>query len=97
MEIVTITKTTTKLGAWLKDKRIAAGLSQETVSKKFGYTSSQFISNWERGVSMPPPSKVDELAKLYSINATELLTMITDTAATKAKNTVAAKYEGMTA
>lgn len=97
METVTTTKTTTKLGAWLKTKREAADLSQKTVSKKLNYITSQFVSNWERGISTPPPHKVDEIAELYSIDATELLTLITDTAAAKAKRSVTARYEGMTA
>lgn len=39
------------LAELLKEKRLAAHISQKTVAEKLGYTTAQFISNWERGVS----------------------------------------------
>jgi transcriptional regulator with XRE-family HTH domain len=41
------------LASFLKERRIAAGLSQIDVSRKLGYTSAQFVSNWERGIAKP--------------------------------------------
>lgn len=61
-----------KLGKFLKEKRIRAGLSQRGVSKKLGYSTPQFISNWERGVSMPPIDVLKKLGEMYHISADEL-------------------------
>jgi transcriptional regulator with XRE-family HTH domain len=54
-----------ELAAFLKEKRKAAGLSQGAVSKKMGYTSPQFVSNWERDLSHPATASLDELAQAY--------------------------------
>jgi transcriptional regulator with XRE-family HTH domain len=43
-----------KLGTYLKDVREDANLTQADVSHKLGYTSPQFISNIERGISVVP-------------------------------------------
>ena len=61
---------------YLKQGRIQAGLSQKDVSEKLGYTSSQFISNWERGLSNPPPKAVKKLAALYHVSLEELLDLL---------------------
>ena len=39
-----------EFGAYLKSKRTKAQLSQTEVSEALGYTSPQFISNFERGL-----------------------------------------------
>ena len=62
-----------QFSAYLKRKRIAAGLSQAEVSRRLGYTSSQFVSNWERGLAKPPLPAMSKLIKLYSIDADEVL------------------------
>ena len=54
-----------KLGTILKEKREAAGLSQLDVSKSLGYTTPQFISNWERGISTPPVKTIKKIEKIY--------------------------------
>ena len=57
---------------YLREKRIAAGLSQGQVAEELGYSSPQFVSNWERKLSMPPPYAVKKLAKLYGLDFKEL-------------------------
>lgn len=61
-----------KLSEYLKTKRIATGLTQSEVATRLGYTSPQFISNWERGVASPPAFIIKELAKIYQISADDL-------------------------
>ncbi len=51
----------------LRSLRIKAGLSQGDVQKALGYRSSQFISNWERALAMPPAEVFAKLADLYKI------------------------------
>lgn len=61
-----------KLAEFLRSKRIAAGLTQADVAGKLGYTSPQFISNWERGLASPPAFILKDLAKIYQIPADDL-------------------------
>lgn len=67
------------LSDFLKEKRIAAGLSQRDVADKLGYSTPQFISNWERGVSHPPISALKKLGDLYKISAEELFEITLNT------------------
>jgi len=60
----------------LKKKRIEAGLTQAEVAEMLGYTSSQFISNWERGLAKPPAFMLKSLAKIYKMDAKVLLDML---------------------
>lgn len=55
------------VGAFLRAKRESAGLTQSDVSGELGYGTAQFVSNWERGISMPPMAALPKIAKLYKI------------------------------
>ena len=60
------------LADFLKTKRVNAGLSQRDVADKLGYSTTQFISNWERGVSHPPINALKKLGELYKVSAEDL-------------------------
>lgn len=60
------------LAKFLKEKRIQAGFSQGAVAKKLGYTSPQFVSNWERGLSKPPVATLRKIAQIYGISINEM-------------------------
>jgi transcriptional regulator with XRE-family HTH domain len=64
------------LGEFLKSKRESVGYSQGEVAKKLKYTSPQFISNWERGVSSPPIKVLKHVADLYKVSTDELFDLI---------------------
>ena len=64
------------LGNYLKARRIAAGLTQHDVSTKLGYTTPQFVSNFERGLCSPPLNALAVLVKLYGMNPEELIDLI---------------------
>lgn len=51
----------------LRNLRVKVGLSQGAVRKALGYTSPQFVSNWERGASEPPLETLAKLAVLYRV------------------------------
>ena len=51
------------LGNYLQWKRKHAGLTQRQISKELCYSSAQFISNFERGISAPPKKKLRVLVK----------------------------------
>lgn len=57
-----------KLGNYLKDVRERADLTQADVSNKLGYTSPQFISNIERGISVVPLKTLARMVSLYKVN-----------------------------
>lgn len=63
---------------FLRDSRTKAGLSQIEVAKDLGYSTSQFISNWERELAAPPVKVLKRLGKLYSVSADKLLGMLID-------------------
>lgn len=64
------------LGEFLKLKREQAKLSQGHVAKKLRYTSPQFISNWERGVSSPPIKILRMLSDMYSVSTDDLFDLV---------------------
>jgi len=61
------------VGRYLRAKRESKGLSQMAVSQKLGYTSSQFVSNFERGLCTPSWPALRQLVKLYEIPEQEIL------------------------
>ncbi len=60
------------LGTYLRQKRIKKKLTQVSVAKKLDYTS-QFIANWERGVSSPPLEALKKIIDIYEITPNEFL------------------------
>ena len=64
------------LAQFLKEKRVQSGLSQKDVATKLGYSTSQFISNWERGISHPPLNTLRSLSNLYKINPDEMFDVL---------------------
>lgn len=55
----------TALGEYLQSCREAALLTQRVVANRLGYSSAQFISNFERGIAAPPVLRLRMLIKLY--------------------------------
>jgi transcriptional regulator with XRE-family HTH domain len=65
-----------KLGTYLKDVREDANLTQADVSHKLGYTSPQFISNIERGISVVPLKTLARMVNLYKVNPETVVKII---------------------
>jgi len=65
-----------KLGTFLKDTREQADFTQADVSQKLGYTSPQFISNIERGISVVPLKTLARMVGLYKINPEAVVKII---------------------
>ena len=65
-----------KLGVFLKDVREDANLTQADVSHKLGYTSPQFISNIERGISVAPLKTLSRMVTLYKANSETVVKII---------------------
>jgi transcriptional regulator with XRE-family HTH domain len=63
----------TAVGEYLRYLRTKAGLTQREVSLELGYSSAQFISNFERGIALPPLKKLKVMQKIYRGNLSRLV------------------------
>ncbi|MGE0526639.1 MAG: helix-turn-helix domain-containing protein [Bdellovibrionales bacterium] len=67
-----------KLGLYLKGVREQAEMTQAEVSQKLGYTSPQFISNIERGISVVPLKTLARMVSIYKVNPEVVVKIILD-------------------
>jgi transcriptional regulator with XRE-family HTH domain len=65
-----------RLGNYLKGVREQANLTQADVSNKLGYTSPQFISNIERGISVAPIKTLARMVTLYKASPDSVVKII---------------------
>jgi len=56
--------------------RKRSNLTQREVSIALGYSSAQFISNFESGIASPPLSKLKVLVEMYKIPVEKLMSLI---------------------
>lgn len=63
-------------GEYLKKSREKAKLSQGDLAKLLGYKTTQFVSNMERGVSLPPKNILDKLCLHLKVNKRKLVNLI---------------------
>ncbi|MGH1468835.1 MAG: helix-turn-helix domain-containing protein [Bdellovibrionales bacterium] len=62
-----------KLKDIIKAKRIEKKYSQVKLAKTLGYSSGQFVSNWERGESYPPMDRLAKIALIFEIEKEYLI------------------------
>lgn len=62
-----------EMGKYLRKLRKEKGLTQRSVSDALGYSSAQFISNFERGTASPPLKKLKVLMELYGADRGRLI------------------------
>jgi len=67
-----------RLATFLRQKRIDAKLSQKEVAESLGYSTPQFVSNWERGLSSPPLKALKILSACYHVRLEELYALIVE-------------------
>jgi transcriptional regulator with XRE-family HTH domain len=65
-----------RLGRLLKDARINKAMTQMDLAEMLGYTSPQFVSNWERGLCSPAFEALPTLARVLSIPKREIIEII---------------------
>lgn len=63
---------TSKLAQRIADARHEQGLTQTELASKLG-VSAQAVSKWERGISCPDISILDDLAEAIGLSLAELL------------------------
>ena len=56
----------------LREHRKRAGLLQIDIAQKLGFTTTERISRWEKGLTYPHVINLFKLAKLYGVTAEEL-------------------------
>ena len=69
-------KSHVNIGKFLKAQREKAGLSQRQVAIELGYTTAQFVSNWERGLINPPMTTMTVLLDLYKMSKKDLTDLL---------------------
>lgn len=62
-----------RFGRRLARMRQRAKLKQTDLSRVLQYSSAQFVSNWERGISYPPVEAMPVLARALKVPARELV------------------------
>lgn len=64
------------LGSFIRKMCLEKGYSQAELATSLGYTSPQFISDWERGISSPPVKKLHELSVLLHVKVDVLFDLL---------------------
>ncbi len=67
-----------KLGKLFKSNREKNGITQRQASERLGYSSPQFVSNFERGLCALPLKKIKVLIELYEMDANNVANIIID-------------------
>jgi len=67
-----------ELGTYLREKRIAADLTQGQIAETLGLESPQFISNIERGKCAIPMHIMRQLIKEYRLDRGEFFDFISE-------------------
>lgn len=66
------------LGTYLKQKRLAADLTQIQVARQLGQATTQYLSSIERGACEPSMKVLKQLGDIYSIPAAEFFDTLTE-------------------
>lgn len=83
-----------ELATYLRQKRKDAELSQGAVAKKLGYSSPQFVSNWERGLSDPPIATLRKLAFIFRVPDDEMFNAMLEITIQRATDDLRIKFGG---
>ncbi|MBC7714686.1 MAG: helix-turn-helix transcriptional regulator [Rhizobacter sp.] len=81
------------LGSFIKENRLEKNYSQAELAAALGYSSPQFISDWERGVSSPPLKKLPELANELDVKMEKLFDLLLELATTQLTTNLKEEYK----
>ena len=81
------------LGTFISQKRRKAGVSQAFLARKLGYKTAQYISNWERGASVPPLRKMRPLSTVLKIPVKELISAIVNATEDQLRSELLQKFK----
>ena len=65
-----------EMGKAIKLKRMEKGISQAQIAEALGYSSPQFVSNWERGVSSPPMNALLVIIEMLGMDKVEVFELL---------------------
>lgn len=81
------------LGIFLRDARLDQGLSQQSIADELGYTSAQFISNWERDVAAPPLPVLMKLARRLKVSESELFEKVLESSKIRMESNMRGEFK----
>ncbi len=61
-----------------KEARERKGITQRELSQKMNYATPQFVSNWERGISLPPVRSLKTLCSEIDLELNGVIEFILD-------------------
>lgn len=61
------------VGTYLRKIREARGMTQWNLALALGFSTAQFVSNWERGVAYPAPDSLEMIAETLGIDFVDLV------------------------
>ena len=64
------------LSSYLYEKRVSKGITQGDLANMLGYSSPQFISNWERGLAKPPFDTLRRMIIILELDADKLAAIL---------------------
>lgn len=74
-----------KMGSLIRQYRERKNFTQLEFAKKLGYSTPQFVSLFERGLSKVPPAKLRKISEILDIDQNVFIQMITDEYSRKLK------------
>lgn len=67
-----------ELGKLFRAERMKVGLSQGKVCRALGYTTPQYLSNFERGLCSMPLEKLKRMIDMYKMDGDQVVNLIID-------------------
>jgi len=67
-----------ELGKLFRSERLKSGLSQGKVCRALGYTTPQYLSNFERGLCSMPLEKLKRMIDMYNMDPEEVVKLMMD-------------------
>lgn len=64
------------IGQFLAKRRTELNITQSDLSRSLGYSSPQFVSNWERGLCSPPLQIMSQLCDSLKISKKEVTELL---------------------
>ena len=61
---------------FLKEKRINKGISQRELAEAIGYSSGQYVSNYERNLCPVPQEKLKGLIEVLELEVSEVINLM---------------------
>lgn len=60
----------------LRRLRKLRNMNQRELAEALGYPNPQFVSNWERGVALPPLSRIPAIAQALGVDPKRLVNAV---------------------